>query len=472
MIGRKREIEDIQRLLLSKEAEFLAVTGRRRVGKTYLIDTLLEDYMCFKMVGIQNQDPTAQLLNFAVKLSEYDEGTDIIPSENWQWAFIRLKAYLKKLPKDKKQVIFIDELPWVASSDRTFVQMLAHLWNDYLASQPHFILVICGSATSWIVEKIIGDPGGMHNRVTMRMHIEPFSLAETKAFLWERGVKFDHQEIAKVFMALGGIPYYLRYFKPSDTFVTGINRICFRGAGGLRQEYQSLYTALFRNANVHEAIVSLLASKPAGLNRSELKRIAKIKSNSGFDKAIKELTWSGFVAKSYPFGSKKRGAVYQLIDEFSIFYHRFMSQQDTFDSEYWPLVAESQSFKIWLGYAFERLSRRHAEKIKQALGINGVYAPVSTLNIPPENSERGCQIDLLIDRKDNAINLCEMKFHTSPFKVDKDYADKLRHKKWRFEEYTKTKKRVILTMVTNWPVKQNEWFLGSVDATVMLDDLF
>lgn len=472
MIGRKEELETLQYLLESREAEFLAVTGRRRVGKTFLIDTFFEDQICFKMTGIQNQGNSAQLLNFAAKLSEYDDDFDVIPPENWQWAFINLKKYLKKLPTDRKQVIFIDELPWVASTDRSFVQMLAHLWNDYISRQPHFILVICGSATSWIVHKVIDDPGGMHNRITRRIHVEPFTLAEAKSFLHAQGVMFRNQEVAKVYMALGGIPYYLRYFKSSDTFMTGIHRICLRPSGGLFREYNSLYTALFQHANVHEAIVEALANRPFGLERSALKDAASVKSNSSFDKAVEELELSGFISRAYPYGRKKRGVIYRLIDEFSIFYHRYRKGHDVYDPDYWPRVAESQSFKIWLGHAFERLARKHTPQIKEALRISGVFTTVSTLNIPKEDDHKGCQVDLLIDRQDDAINLCEMKFHSENFTINEDYHDKLRYKKHRFINFTKTKKRIIITMVTNHPVERNKWFLGTVDATVLLNDLF
>ena len=471
MIGRAEEKKTIQYLMESKEAEFLAVTGRRRVGKTFLIDTVFADHICFKMVGIQNQGPEAQLLNFAVKLSEFDEDADVVVPKNWQWAFIKLKSYLKKLPKDKKQVIFIDELPWVAASDKSFVQMLAHLWNDYISTQPHFILVICGSATSWIIQKIIGDPGGMHNRVTMRIHMEPFSLSETKQFLDENGIGFNDQQIAKAYMAFGGIPYYLKYFKRGDTLVTGVNRICFKPSGGLRLEYQSLYSALFQNSDIHESIIKALAAKSSGLNRAELKRAIEIKSNSSFDRAIDELVLSDFIVRDYPFGRKKRGVVYRLVDEFSIFYHRFMQQQNDYEPDYWSRTVESQTYKIWLGHAFERLCRKHVGKIKDALRISGMYAPASTLSIPPVDGKDGAQIDLLLDRADEAINLCEMKFYADEFTISKNYSQKLLRKKWRFQEYTKTKKQVFITMVTNHPVKRNEWFLGTVDAVVTLDDI-
>lgn len=270
MIGRKKEIEKINQLLYSERSEFLAVTGRRRIGKTYLIDTLLQEHYCFSMTGIQNGNVSAQLVNFGVKLMEYDGSTEPKIPKNWQHAFLQLKTYLKTLDKGRKHVIFIDELPWVATPKSGFIQMMAHFWNDYLSKEPHFLLVICGSATSWISQKIINDTGGLHNRITENIHLYPFTLAETQAFLQQKGLQFTQQEVAKIYMTLGGVPFYLENLKKGESYAASIERICFSPNGILHNEYSNLFHALFSNPEVHIQILSALSSRQYGMNHNEI----------------------------------------------------------------------------------------------------------------------------------------------------------------------------------------------------------
>jgi len=458
--------------LLFPEAEFLAVTGRRRVGKTHLVKTFFKENICFEMTGIQNGTDADQLVNFTVKLAEHTpDATPKIP-DHWILAFAGLKKYLKTLPTDKKQVIFFDELPWMAAPNSNFIQFLAHFWNDYLSGCKHFILVVCGSATSWIVQKILGDVGGMHNRVTQRIHLEPFSIGQTQEFLQAHGHRLKQNEVAKIYMALGGIPFYLLKLEQGDNFTTGIQKLCFDKNGVLRREYENLYAALFKNPSRHESIVEALAGRPGGLTTMELMKSTKMTSSKTLNKALEELLLSDFIVQDAPFERKKRGTLYRLVDEFTIFHQRFVKPMKTYTPDYWTQQMGGQKFKIWCGFAFETLCRKHVGKIKDALRIGGVYAPVSTLRIPPSENKRGCQIDLILDRSDDTINLCEMKFHSEEFIISKDYHDKLLYKKHRFQEYSKTKKQVFLTMVTNHPVERNKWFLGTVDATVLLEDLF
>lgn len=472
MIGRRDEVKELGLLMTAREAEFLAITGRRRVGKTYLINEFFKDSICFQFTGLQDGEVGQQLANFTVKLLEYDEEAKGTVPENWIWAFAELKKYLKKLPSDRKQVIFIDELPWIGTSSSNFVQVLAHFWNDFLSKHSHYILIICGSATSWIVNNILGDPGGMHNRVTKHLHLRPFTLAETKAFLELEGHRLNNIEIAKIYMALGGIPYYLKNLKVGDNFATGMDDLAFKRSGSLSREYENLYAALFKNAEVHEAVVANLAKYRQGMSREELATAINISSGSRFKRIMDELIESDFVAADFPFGAKRKGKLYRLVDEFSIFYHRFIQPMQTYTPNYWQLQSSLPKFKIWTGFAFENMCRKHVGQIKEVLRIGAVYAPVSTLRIPASEEESGCQIDLILDRNDNTVNLCEMKFHNDEFVISKEYHQKLLHKKRRFEVHTKTKKQVFITMVTNHPVKRNKWFHGTVDSVVLLDDLF
>jgi uncharacterized protein len=471
MIGRKKEIERIERLLTSDRSEFLAVTGRRRVGKTFLIDSQLMPNYCFSMTGIQNGNLTAQLVNFGVKLAEYKNEEPIKP-DSWQTAFLHLKTYLKTLDRSKKQVIFIDELPWLATSKSGFIQILAHFWNDYLSKEPHFLLVICGSATSWITKKIINDVGGLHNRVTENIHLYPFTLAETTAFLKQKGLQFSLQETTKIYMSLGGIPFYLENLRKGESFATGIERLCFSPTGILHNEYDNLFKALFTNAEVHQQIVATLAAHPYGMSHTEILQKMGIKQPTGsYQRAIEELILSDFIVENTAFGKKKRGSMYRLSDEYSVFYHRFIKPNRKYTQGMWQQLAESQAYKIWAGYAFETFCHKHIDDIKRVLGITAVYTEIYSFSSVGSSDTEGVQIDLLIDRKDECINLCEIKFHSSTFTITKEYCQQLIEKKQRFIELTGTKKQVFLTFITNQGIASNAYATEIVDASIRLEQL-
>jgi len=472
MIARNIEKKKIQRILKSPKSEFLAVTGRRRVGKTFLIDELLGQNYCFNLTGIQNGSTAMQLMNFSIKLAEYKGEELKATPTNWQMAFLELKTYLKTLPKKQKQVIFIDELPWVYTSRSKFIQLLAHLWNDYLSKEKHFILVICGSATSWISKKIINDTGGLHNRVTELIHLSPFTLSETKMFLTSKGLHLTNQEIVKIYMTLGGIPFYLEAIQKGEGFVSSIERLCFSPTGLLKNEYTNLYQALFNNADLHLAIVAVLAKSKEGLTQKEILKKTGISHNGSYQRAIEELLISNFINEIRPFGKKKRGSYYRLIDEFSVFYYRFIKPNKKYTKGMWQQLSNGQSFKIWAGYAFESLCHKHIDEIKKAIGIQAVYTEISSLNISSSKTQIGFQIDLLIDRKDDCINLCEIKFHTGPFTIDKRYYQQLTRKRQAFVDYSKTSKQVFLTLICNHGLNDNMYANEIVEVSIDLEDLF
>ncbi len=472
MIGRKKEIEKIERLLASGRSEFLAVTGRRRVGKTFLVDTLLRKHYCFSMTGIQNGSMGTQLVNFSVKLAEYD-GSNIPQNPgNWQTAFLQFRGYLKSLPQDRKHVIFLDELPWIETPKSGFVQMLAHFWNDYLSKEPHFILVICGSATSWIINKVINDSGGLHNRITENIHLYPFTLAETHAFLTSKGLSFGLQDLVKLYMALGGIPFYLENLRKGESFSAAIERLCFAPTGILHSEYNNLYQALFNNSEIHQQIVAALSTRHHGMLHAEiLQEIGMKQATGSYQRAMAELIVSDFVVENTPLGKQKRGSTYRLVDEYSIFYQRFIQAHKKYSPGIWQQLAESQSYKIWAGYAFETLCHKHIDAIKRALGIAAVYTEISSMRIPASDGTPGFQIDLLIDRKDNCINLCEIKFHSGPFTISPVYYQQLIEKRQCFIDHTGTRKQVFLTFITNHGITPNASAQEIVDTEVRLAQL-
>jgi uncharacterized protein len=472
MIGREAQVKIMEEALKANHSSFVAVTGRRRVGKTFLIREVYEKYISFSVTGIQNADSQTQINNFVNKLDELNHKMLVLGVINdWQKVFVVLKQYLKSLPKNKKQVIFIDELPWIAAGKSGFIQLLAHLWNDYLSQEKHFILVICGSATSWITQKIINDKGGFHNRVNLPIHLKPFTLAETNIFLKAKNINYTATGIAEVYMTLGGLPYYLEQIKKGESPNKAIERICFSETGILKNEYHNLYKALFSNWENHEAIVSILAKSHIGLTRENIIKQSKICAGGPFTRAVSDLVLTGFIEESSPFGKKKRGSVYRLVDEFSVFYHRFMKGNEKKDSAIWQNISNSQKYKIWKGFAFETLCMKHIFEIKKAIGITNVYTETSSYTQKSTKSTAGFQIDLVIDRKDAAINLCECKFYESNFEISKKYAQEIKQRKTSFQMETGTKKMILNTFIANENILENEHSLEVVDIFINVAEL-
>jgi uncharacterized protein len=470
MIGREEQKQAMQEALILKHSSFVAITGRRRVGKTFLIREVYKNQMCFSVTGIQNASTQIQINNFLQQIKIFSNN-DLVFGKitTWQDVFIMFRQFLNQLPKNKKQVIFMDELPWMSTSKSNFLQLLAHVWNDYLSAENHFVLVVCGSATSWITQKIINDNGGFHNRVTLPLHLKPFTLGETKQFLLSKQISYTNTGIAQIYMIMGGVPFYLEQIKKGESPTKAIERICFSATGVLKNEYANLYKALFTTHHNHEALVAALAMAQTGLTRDKLIEKSKVASGGPFTRAMNDLIISDFVLESRPFGKQKRGSVYRLADEFSIFYHRFMKINQNKESAIWPIIANTQSYKIWQGYAFENLCLKHLPQIKQALGIQNVYTESS--NFYSQNTTAGLQIDLVIDRKDNAINLCECKFYESNFEITKNYADTVRSRKALFIAQTNTKKMIINTFISNHSLIINQHSSDVVDVFIEVGQL-
>jgi len=426
--------------------------------------------MCFRITGIQNAGIQQQLSNFSVGLSEYSKTPTISRFANWQEAFFQLRHYLSTLDKRSKKVIFIDELPWIALAKSGFLQLLAHLWNDYLSKENHFILVVCGSASSWLTQNIVNDTGGLHNRLTDIINLQPFTIAETKGFL--KHLNLSNQEICKLYMTFGGVPFYLEQIRKGESTAVAIERICFSNEGILKNEYDNLYRALFKNAQHHESVIVALAKKRSGLTRLEIIDNSKTKPGGIYNRTVSDLLLSGFITEFIPFGKKKRGVKYRLNDEFSIFYHRFMKPNKNYIKGIWSQISASQTYKIWAGFAFENLCLKHISEIKSTIGIAAVYTETSSYSIAGNRDEKGLQIDLLIDRKDGVINLCEMKYYGASFKIDKKYARELRERKQRFITHTKTNKQVFVTFITCHGLLNNEYSSEMVDVEIVLGDFF
>jgi AAA+ ATPase superfamily predicted ATPase len=466
--GRKNEQLIMNQLLASEKAEFLAVYGRRRVGKTFLIRQLYQKQIVFQMTGIAGANTPQQLANFFSVLKETDtSATQESLPKNWFDAFSQLKNYLQKL-KAAKKVIFFDELPWIDTPRSNFLSALEHFWNAWASARPDIVLVVCGSAASWMINKLINNRGGLYNRVTQRIRLLPFTLHETESFFRNKQINLDRYQILQLYMAFGGIPFYLSEIRPGKSAFQEIDRLAFSKNGMLVTEYENLYRSLFDHPDRHISIIETLAKKSKGLNREEIVAMSTINDGGGLTRILRELEESGFISRSYPYGKKIRDSIYRLTDQYSLFYLKFIKDQKQSGSGSWLNRIDSPVWRAWSGYAYENICLQHIDALKRALGISGVYTEESSWL----DKDRSVQIDLLIDRRDHVINLCEIKFTQNPFSLTKGYKKELENKLFTFKEETQTRKSVFPTLITTYGLKENTHSLGFIQNTITMDSLF
>lgn len=473
LIGRKEEQRILQKALESPEAEMVAVIGRRRVGKTFLVRSVYKERIIFEITGTQNAPYSEQIQNFVQQLNKASENTIPVQApKNWMEAFHLLIILLEKKQGDQKQVVFFDELPWLAAQKSGFLRAFGYFWNSWAVKQQHIVVVICGSAASWMIQKVVHNTGGLYNRITKRIFLHAFDLSETEVFLKSRHVHFERYHIVQLYMALGGIPHHLKEIEAGKSATQNINQICFSPNGLLRDEFAKLYSALFANADNHIAVIQALASKRQGITRQQLVEIGKLPNGGGLTKVLEELAQSDFISVYRPFGKKKKEQLYRLTDEYSLFYLQFMEDNIHEGNDSWHLLSQTQAYKTWSGYAFENICLKHIPQIKKALGISGVFSTSSSFYKKGTQEEKGAQIDLLIDRNDQVINLCEIKFYHEPFTITKAYADSLRNKMGIFRQTTKTRKHLVPTLISTFGLNANQYSLGLNVQSLTLDDLF
>jgi AAA+ ATPase superfamily predicted ATPase len=469
IVGRTEYLETFQELYKSDKSEFVAVYGRRRVGKTFLIRTAFEGKFTFQVTGLSNASMTQQITNFNLALRKVVPEPDYTVAKDWFSAFQQLIAFLESKGEEKK-IIFIDELPWFDTPKSGFISALEHFWNSWAAMRNDILLVVCGSAASWMINKLINNKGGFHNRVTKRMKIVPFTLHECERFLETRNTQLDRYQIIQLYMVLGGIPFYWDEVKPGKSAVQNIEEICFGESGILRSEFKNLYKSLFNKHEKHSAIVNALAQKSMGLTRDEIISETGLPNAGSTSRMLDELEESGFILKYNPFGKKSRNSIYQLVDFYSLFYLKFIAETHSKDTNQWINLNDSPKQRAWSGYAFEQVCLAHLPQIKKALGISGIHSTSSAWR--SSTVKNGAQVDLVIDRRDQVVNLCEMKFSINNFVIDAKYAEELRNKIGIFKTETKTRKSVFLTMITTYGLQQNTYSTGLVQNSITMDPLF
>lgn len=462
--GRTRERGLLNQFATGSRSEFVVVYGRRRIGKTFLIRENFKGKFAFTHTGLANNNTPNQLINFHASLKRYGKQDDKTP-KNWLEAFQQLIDLLEKSPK-KKKLVFIDELPWLDTPRSGFLSALEHFWNGWASARKDIVLIACGSAASWIINKLLNSKGGLHNRVTQKIKLEPFTLKECEEYFKLKGIAFTKYQLLQLYMVFGGVPYYLDGVKKGQSAIQSVDELCFSSNALLQNEFENLYASLFTKHQKHVAAIEALSKKNKGLTREELIKLSKLPNGGGTTQILKELEESGFIKRTQPFLNKHRDALYQLNDAFSMFYLRFMKNNPKANKHYWQQNQDSPKYRSWSGIAFEQVCLLHTDQIKKELGISGVQTAIASWH----NSE--AQVDLLIDRNDQVINLFELKFSEHEFIITKKYSQELRNKLAVFKTYTKTKKAVYLSMLTTYGTKENGYCSELVQNNLPMNCLF
>ena len=475
IIGREYEQKVIQSYLDSGKAELVAVYGRRRIGKTFLVKSIFDNQFDFAFTGLYNVSRAVALSQFQKRLEEYS-GHEVKRLKDWFEAFDALRDYLNALQKDRI-VVFLDEIPWMDTPKSNFLPAFSQFWNDWASMKSNLKLFVCGSATTWMLSKFIGDKGGIYGRVCRSIWLAPFSLKETELFLREvKGIEMTRHQLVKAYMVLGGIPYYLDMLIRNVPLDICIDELFFRQGAPLRQEFDFLFRSLFNESKIYKGVVGLLATKLKGLTRQEILEGLKLREGGLLSEVLDNLMKCDFIRKYTAIGKTDRDALYQLTDLFSLFHIKYVEDHSGQDEHLWSKLVGRGQMTAWSGYAFEQVCLHHLPQIKQALGIAGIIADVHSWSCRPfidkdGTSWKGSQVDLLIDRADEVINLCEVKYAADKYVITADYEEHLRSRATLFRNVTRTRKSVIHTFITTFGIAHN-LHSSIVQSEVTMDDLF
>jgi uncharacterized protein len=484
LIGRVDEQAVLKKLLVSNQPEFLAIYGRRRIGKTFLVKQFYSQQACFffSVTGIQNGNLFEQMQCFMLEIArKFYNNAELKEPENWFEIFDKLMNALETFTdKHQKIVLFFDEFPWMVTHRSKLLNVVEYFWNQYWSTNPRIKLIICGSSAAWIIRKIVNNKGGLHNRITCKIQLSPFNLGETKSFLVARGVKLNHKQITQLYMATGGVPYYLSPVTKGLSATQLIEELAFKKNSLLFEEFDNLFSSLFNDAEPYIELLRIIAQYRYGIGQEDMIRQSKNASRGGrIKEKLNELEDAGFIISFVPFCHKKRGIYYRLVDEYTLFYFKWIEplkrtlQKQSLERGYWESQQNTPSWYSWSGYSFESLCYKHLSQIRKKLKMSPSAIAHTWRYVPnAQSKEQGAQIDLLFDRKDNTITLCEIKYTESAFVINKKYAAELLNKENVFIGKTKTKKQTLIVMIAAQNIKHNRYADDLITNVVTLDDLF
>ena len=481
LIGREKEVARLNKLYESDQAELVAIYGRRRVGKTFLVDEVFSDRLNFRHSGLSPLDMGTmgkkggklrlQLDHFYKSLLDYglDDGQK---PDSWLEAFYLLESLLKKVEeKGGRILIFLDEIQWMDTPKSGFMTGFEAFWNGWACHRPHMMVIVCGSSSSWILDKLINNHGGLYGRITYSINLLPFNLHECEQFLQSRGMSMSRYDVAQAYMMVGGIPYYLNYFERGKSLSQNIQSIFFDPGAPLAHEFKLMFASLFTNAEVMQSIVKALGTRNRGLTRAELSKETGIADGGDLGKYLDALITGTFIIKYDSFGNGKRQSFYKLVDPYCLFYFKFVESSAGKKSVNWVSMSDTQSVISWRGIAFENVCFHHIPQIKAALGISGVTTSESLWSKRGDDETEGIQIDLIIERKDNIVHMCEIKFYSDEFTVTKDYHFVLERRKRMLYEHVSKKASIHHTLITTFGIRNIEYYSDFIHI-ITLDDLF
>ena len=471
LIGRKKECSELRWAMQSERSEFIILYGRRRIGKTFLVRSFFNDTYSFHFVGAHKQSQRAQLRNFRESLVRYSINNNLPEINTWHEAFLLLQNYLEQLTEVRK-VIFFDEMPWMDTQGSDFVSELEYFWANWVQQRDDIVFIACGSATTWMRERLEENQGGLHNRITHRIYLRPFYLNECRQYLAEHGFQWDNYQIMQCYMVFGGVPYYLSLLRPYLSLSENIDALFFHIGADLSNEFSELYNALFRAADKYITIVKLLSTKREGFTRQDIERATNF-SGGGLTKILDNLIMCDFVVAYNQFGNKKKDTLYRLCDFYTIFYFKYIDGNKSRDEQYWQHHFADRSVEAWEGFSFEELCIRHLPHIKKGLGISGIATEASAWRFVPKKGDnrQGAQIDLIIKRADKIIHLCEMKFSSKTYTISKDYENKLINRKNTFADITNQNRGVVLTFITPFGLTEGA-HTSNIHSSLTANDLF
>lgn len=471
LISRKKECEELTRCLESNRSEFVIISGRRRIGKTYLVDNFFKKKYDLTFVGHHKTSTKVQIENFIRAIGKGAKKRQI-NATSWYDAFNTLEDYLETLPKNRKKIIFIDEMPWIDHQRSNFVSALENFWNGWANRRSDIMLIATGSATSWMADNIIGNQGGLHARITCNLHLSPFNLQETEEYLKRCNCPWDRYQILQCYMILGGTPFYLSLLNPKKSLAQNIDDLFFAEGAPLKGEFIELFNALFTRADSYISVVKHLFENKDGMTREDIVNATHL-DGTFLSKILRNLERCDFISRYTQYGNKTRNSLYRLTDFYTLFYYKFLESNNTKDENWWSNNIASRSISSWMGLSFEIVCLTHHKQIKASLGIAAIGTSISTYRCKADtkNETPGFQIDLIIERADRIIHLCEMKFCVGQYNITNSYEKKLRERMGIFQTVTGTKKTIVNTFVTTYGVVNGK-HKSIVHSEVKIDDLF
>ncbi|MBR5974880.1 MAG: ATP-binding protein [Clostridiales bacterium] len=468
IIGRTNEWHRLDMCLENDEAQLIAVYGRRRVGKTFLINNYFKGRFDFKITGVYKQPLKEELSVFIAELNNQTGQDHPVPAD-WMEAFGLLRDYIESKPENEKVVVFFDEMPWLDTPRSKFLAAFEWFWNGWGSARKNLVFIVCGSATSWMKKNLDENKGGLYNRLTCRIYLMPFTLGETEEYLISRGIRWSRYDITECYMIMGGIPYYLSKIDSELTYGNNIDNLFFRKRAELWDEFTFLYRTLFENSDQYVKVVEALSTKRNGLSRGEIAEKTELPENGVLTEMLNNLEYSGFIRINDFYGKKQK--TYQLSDYYTMFYLRFIKGNYGRDEHFWSNMLDNPARKAWAGFTFEQVCKDHVDKIKSKIGISGVLSSVSVWRRVGNEETSGAEIDMLIERRDRVVSICEIKFSTGEYEINKEYEMKLRNKIGAFGQAVKSGYGLQLVMITTFGVKKNI-HSGIVSNQVTIDDLF